>query len=331
MTLGSPSVPSGVRNMFPITPAERSAVDDRSQTVKQVVVFFTHVFDRSIELRYEKLKSDLGELAQIAILAPLGTSIPQQYSDETSFFDYDRLRSGALRVIGDQLVPGNVHLALLDFFRNHPAFEYYWFVEYDVVFTGDWAALFGAVKDDRADLLAAHLRNGAEEPAWPWWKTLDLPGCPLSQSDRIRAFFPVHRISQKGLQTVEKFVKQGWSGHYEGLIPCAIHTASLSISDFGGDSRWTPKDRRFRFYSSFSSDAGGSLNAGTHRHRPPHQFLRLRRNMVFHPVKAGSSNSGGGILQFMKHLYLRELPMRCAVSLSDGFRAFWPLSRKREK
>jgi hypothetical protein len=331
LNLSSESVPTDVKNVLPITPAEQAALGDRSRVGIEAVVFFTHLFDHSIELRYRKLKSDSGELAQIFILAPLGTSIPDQYSDETYFFDYDRMRSGAARVIGDQLIPGNVHLVALDFYRNHPGFDYYWFIEYDVVFTGNWATLLGAVQNDRADLLAAHIRSPAEEPGWPWWETLELPGCPLPQSDWLRAFFPVYRISREGLRAVDERVKLGWSGHFEGLIPCAIRTASLSISDLGGAGTWTPKDRRYRFYSSFSSTAGVSLNAGTHRHRPPHYFPRLRRNTIFHPVKVGSSEWKNGIVQFLKRHRVHELPVRCGVSLYYNLLSLWPVFRKKIK
>lgn len=325
------SVPRGVKDVFSITSGERAGLGDRNRVAGQVVAFFTHVFDPSIQLRYRKLKSDLGEPTKIFILAPLGTCIPHAYLDETYFFDYDSLRSGAARVNGDKIMPGNEHLAELDFYRNHPGFDYYWFIEYDVVFTGNWATLLGAVRNDGSDLLAAHVRSLKEDPEWPWWTTLDLPGCSLPQADRLRAFFPIFRISRAGLRAVEKYVKLGWSGHYEGLIPCAVHTASLSIADLGGDGRWTPKDRRFRFYSSFSSDAGASLNAGTHRHRPAHQFFRLRKNTIFHPVKASSSIRKNGVVQFLKRQYLRELPMRCAVSLYYNLRSLWPLSGRRVK
>jgi hypothetical protein len=292
-------------------------------------VFFTNSFDRSIEHRYQKLKSDLGELAHIFILAPLGTCIPKEYSKETYFFDYDRLRSGAARVNGDKIVPGNAHLALLDFYRQHPGFAYYWFIEYDVVFTGSWTTLLRAVENDRADFIAAHVRSRAEEPGWPWWETLVLPGCTLSQSDWLRSFVPICRISREGLRAIDEHVRLGWSGHYEALMPCVMQAAALSIADLGGSGAWTPKDRRFRFYSSFSSDGGVSLNAGTHRHRPAHQFLRLRRNTIFHPVKAGSSDGEKGVLQFLKHQRLRELPMRCAVSLYYNLLCRWPVFRRR--
>ncbi|WP_167559013.1 DUF3405 domain-containing protein [Bradyrhizobium canariense] len=331
MNLNSESVSGHEKDVSPIARAGHPARGLRSGTDKQAVAFFTHVFNPAIELRYRKLKEELGSRAQIFIFAPLGTSVPHQYLDETYFFDYDSLRSGAVRVNGDKIIPGNVHLAQLDFYRHHPGFDYYWFIEYDVVFTGDWATLLAAVENDPADLLAAHVRSLEEEPAWPWWETLELPGCSLSQAEWLRAFFPVYRISNDGLRSVDEHVKLGWSGHFEGLIPCIIRAASLSISDLGGSGRWTPQDRRHRFYSSFSSDAGVSLNAGTHRHRPPLQLPLVRRNTIFHPVKAGSAEQKKGVVEFVKHQYLRELPVRCAISLYYNLLSLWPLPHKTEK
>jgi hypothetical protein len=288
------------------------------------------LFDHSIELRYRKLKSDLGKRAHIFILAQQGTSIPDEYSEETYFFDYNSLRSRAVRVNGDQIVPGNGHLVVLDFYESHPGFDYYWFIEYDVVFTGNWATLLDAVQNDRADLLAAHVRSLQEEPRWPWWETLDLPGCLLQRTAWLRAFLPIYRISREGLRVVNEHVKLGWSGHFEGLVPCAIGSASLSISDLGGAGTWTPNGRRHRFYSSFSSTAGASLNAGTHRHVPPHFFPRLRRNTIFHPVKASSANWENGVVQFLKSLRLRELLLRCAVSFRYNLLSLRLACRKRQ-
>ena len=304
----------------PFTPAAYSGFND---TDVLAVVLFTHLFDPSVAKRYLKLKDELGKLARIFILAARGTSIPPEYADETYFFDYDRLRSGAARVIGDKIIPGNVHLVQLDFYRHHPGFDYYWFIEYDVVFTGNWVTLLDAVKSDHADLLAAHTRSRAEEPGWPWWETLDLPGCALQPADWLRAFFPIYRISGRGFRAVDEHVKSGWTGHFEGLIPSVLRSAGLSISDFGGSGAWTPKERRHRFYSSVSFDSGRSLNAGTHRHKPSHLFPLLRRNTIFHPLKSGPSGEESGVIQFVRHYRLHELHLRSVASIRQNSLSLW--------
>src|ERR1700687_74138 len=104
----------------------------------QAYVFFTHLFDPPIERHYRKLKADLARRSQPFILAQAGTPIRQEFLNETHFFDFDELRSRGARVLGTKIVPGNEHLAVLDFYKAHPNFEYYWFIEYDVVFSGTW-------------------------------------------------------------------------------------------------------------------------------------------------------------------------------------------------
>jgi len=36
-----------------------------------------------------------------------------------------------------------------------------------------------------------------------------------------------YSLKEAGLQVVNAYVKLGWSGHFEGLIPCVIRSASL--------------------------------------------------------------------------------------------------------
>jgi len=295
---------------------------------QQACAFFTHIFDLSIERRYRKLRADLDGRVQSFILAQVNTPVSCDFLAEVHFFDYDRLRSGARRVIGNHVVPGNEHLVVLDFYRNYPGFEYYWFIEYDVVFTGNWAVLIDAVQEDSVDLLAGHIRSLHEEPEWAWWETLDLPGCSLPRSDWLRTFGPIYRISRHGLQVLNDHVKMGWSGHFEGLIPCVMRSASLSIGDLGGTGLWTPKQRRHQFYSSFSS-AAGFLNAGTLRARPAHYLPRLRRNTIFHPVKnrVDVGEVVRGLLS-MRHSW-RKYCIHCVVSFYYTLLSFWPFAQRR--
>lgn len=271
----------------------------RDQKKRQAVAFFTHMFDPLVARRYRKLKKDVGSRARTFILAQTGVAIPRRLLPETHFFDFARLRGMAAATIGNRVVPGNVHLGALDFYNHHGDFDFYWFVEYDVVFTGDWSVLMKAVRNDPADLLAAHIRTYAQEPDWPWWKSLDLPGCTLGKEERIRSFLPIYRISRAALEAVKHRVAQGWIGHYEGLVPCAMESASLSIADFGGAGHWTPKDRHNMFYESYSSQGGMFLEKGTHRHRPSHMLPLLRKNTLFHPVK---HDSVPGSTQWLKRI-----------------------------
>lgn len=44
--------------------------------------------------------------------------------------------------LGFSLVPGNNHYPLIRFFLEHPYYDYYWCIEDDVCYNGDWNFFF---------------------------------------------------------------------------------------------------------------------------------------------------------------------------------------------
>lgn len=236
--------------------------------------FFTHRFEPEVHSRYLKLKAE-AEGMDTYIVAEKGTPVPQSLLLETVFFDFEEIAGEVPSLFGDSLLPGNCHLTMLSFRELCPNYDYYWQVEYDVVFTGTWRTFFNVFKDNQADLLAPHIRTFLEEPRWAWWHSLDLP-TELQNSPKIRAFLPIYRISNDGLRIVQQGVSDGASGHFEALIPTLLGAHYLPISDLGPG----------RFYTS-SCEPHGSLILGTLRYRPPHYFPILARNFLYHPVKIG--------------------------------------------
>lgn len=270
--------------------------------MKTAVVFITHRFDAELERRYAKLKRESPEGAAVFLMAEKGAPIPAALAAERHEFEFSRLRTRAAKVIGDRLVPGNVHLAFLDFYEAHPGFDHYWFIEYDVVFSGNWRALFDALSADASDLVAGNVRALAGEPAWFWWPFMDFPGGP-DKAAWVRSFFPLCRISRAALDAVGSRVKQGWTGHHEGMIPTAVLAAGLRVADMGGDGPWTPEDRRHRFYTSVSTEEGEML-LGTLRAAPPHFLPYLLRDTIYHPVKARKTPNIGDLAKMRQRLKL---------------------------
>lgn len=244
--------------------------------MRSVVGFFTHLFDPEIISRYRKLKADLVGRAETNIVAQVGTPVPEDLLDETLFFDFQQLAANAPRVLGSRVIPGNCHLTMLAFFRSQPEFDYYWHIEYDVVFTGAWHTLLDAWSDDESDLVAPHVRTLSQEPDWPWWSSLEVPTA-AAEEGLVRAFLPVYRISRRALERLEAAVRNGASGHFEALVPTVLQAASLQISDLGEG----------RFYTSACSP-DGELRQGSLRYRPFHAGPLLGRNLLYHPVKPNS-------------------------------------------
>ena len=239
------------------------------------VGFFTHLFGAEVERRYEELKAALD--VPVYLIAEVGTPIPSSLHSQTCFFNFSQLARRVPRIVGENLTPGNCHLTMLAFRERFPHHDFYWQVEYDVAFSGPWTNFFALWENNQADLLAAHVRDFEQEPNWCWWGSLQISG--LSHQDYRRAFLPIYRISRTALDHLERAVHQGAVGHFEGLIPTLLDSASFRVEDINQHQLYT---------SSCSPE--GDLYMGTMRFKPNHYFL-LGRNMLYHPVKPGFTHN----------------------------------------
>ena len=196
----------------------------------------------------------------------------------------------AKSVVEKETILSNCHLRSIDFHRRFANYRFYWFVEYDVVYTGRWNHFISSFADDPSDLLAAHVRMLADEPDWYRRESFSSGTDLCSKNERVLAFLPIHRISSRGLEVVARKVREGWVGHYEVVLPSALAHCGLRISDMGGSGAWTPKHRILRHYVDWRPGQRYLHDTGTLRYRPTIRS-RLIKNMLYHPCKTSSSES----------------------------------------
>ena len=184
--------------------------------------------------------------------------------------------------VGFSLVPGNNHYPLLQFFLKNPDYDYYWCIEDDVRFSGDWVELFKAFEAIESDFISSHVRTSSEEPAWYWWHTLANPYQVIEFKDRIRSFNPICRISKTALAFIHDALISGWCGHHEVLFPTLLFEAGFDITDFGGNGLFV----RPGFENKFSLEQEpGDPQTGTMRWRPVFDQIGKEKNKLYHPVK----------------------------------------------
>ena len=250
------------------------------------ILFFSHVFDRTSLGHLRKLRTESADYGTFFIHADARGQNPVDLNEQVVRFDFETIRKQYPGALGDTLIPGNCHLVLLDFFRRHPQFDYYWVIEYDVAFTGHWGDVFSAFADNEADFVASHLRSYDEEPDWAWWSTLQAPEGRTVPVQRIRAFCPIQRVSRRALQELQLMVQEGWTGHFECLVPTLLRFRDYSLVDLGGDGSFVPSGFKNRFYTSISW-RDGRLKFGSMRFRPPFASSSLSRSgTLYHPVKS---------------------------------------------
>ncbi len=180
---------------------------------------------------------------------------------------------------------GHTDLIALHFFNAHPTYDRYWFLEYDVRFSGPWGDFFAYFEPDDADLLSSSIRRASTHPNWMHWPTLHAPASAgtLSDADRICNFMPITRISRRGLEAIDAAYRAGWGGHCEVTWPTILHRAGLTLADYGGDGEFVRPGNRNRFYTN--TPLNEDLRPGSLVFRPARALPGFRRNRLWHPVK----------------------------------------------
>lgn len=173
-----------------------------------------------------------------------------------------------------KVVPGSTHFPLMEFFSKFPDYEYYWLVEDDVKFFGNWKRFFDAFAMSREDFVACYIRKYDEEPAWYWWPTLTHPTQEIPLTERLASFNPIYRISKRALAYLHQKHCEGWCGHFELLIPTLLFHGGFQLRDIGGGGQFVVPGEKNRFYTT-----------KTFRHAPPFRQIGWRKNKLYHPVK----------------------------------------------
>lgn len=186
-------------------------------------------------------------------------------SDILSELGYTPLEKG-------KLVPGSNHFPLLKFFKENSDYDYYWLVEDDVRFSGEWNVFFDSFINNTADFLSSYIETREENPNWFWWSYLKTANDNIAESKLLKSFNPICRLSHQALVCIDEHLANGWMGHHEVLLPTLLYNRGFLLEDFGGEGSFIKEGNEHRFYDNASLNFKPLLPDG-------------RKNYLFHPVK----------------------------------------------
>lgn len=260
------------------------------QNPKTAILFQSHLVSGPIVEECHRIRQATENFGHVFFLYHRQSdAIPPLLKDQTLYtVSDDSLTALNYPMIGEKLLPGHAQFPLLQFFRDRPEFDYYWLIEYDVRFSGDWRLFFDAFKDSSADFITCNIRGYDEEPDW-WWWSLHHPQKSIPPSQRLHSFNTVYRLSRSSLAFLHDALVNGWCGHHEVMLPTLLYHGGFSIRDIGGRGRFTPPGMEDRFYTSSAPNRRGILKSGTMRYRPPFRRMGSQKNKLYHPVKPFSS------------------------------------------
>jgi hypothetical protein len=262
-----------------------------------VILYRAHKMTDAVRREVKILKEQLPDCDVVVVGY---ATQPQDFSDlpaGVEFFLYDRAALEGLEYalklqhVKWESTTGHNDLPIMRFFRDRPYYEYYWIIEYDVRYTGNWAILFEDLKLSNADLLGTNVMDFDEAPHWAWWSRDELPVSIVPLESRLKIFAPFMRISMRLLNKVDAKYRTGWSGHYEMTLPTICKWSGLVVEDLGGNGRYTPRARLDKHY--LSNTTSWALFPGTFLFRPSFSDSEIRqfgkelagKPMLWHPIK----------------------------------------------
>jgi hypothetical protein len=249
---------------------------------KQAFLLVTNQLTKKIVEQYYLLKSATADLGEVYILyhASNGTEDKlKSYSEQLNIevFTDDILRNIGYTPIKNALVPGSNHFPVLQFYLDHSQYSYYWSIEDDVVFNGDWKKFFNNVSTHEFDFITSHIRRYSDVPDWSWWNSFKQPQEDLDKPELVNSFNPIYRISDKALSYIHNCLITGYSGHHEVLIVTLLNRSGFKIADFSDtENELTPT----LSYCTLK----------TMRWVPVFLFIGFNKNKLYHPVKGNLTN-----------------------------------------
>ncbi len=180
----------------------------------------------------------------------------------------------------DKLVPGSNHFPLLKFFKENHGYDYYWLVEDDVRFSGEWKDFFGSFASCTSDFLSSVIETKAENPTWYWWTSLKTGNEVIAEEKLLKSFNPICRLSSQALTCIDTCQSAGWVGHHEVLLPTLLYNKGFLLEDFGGEGTFVRPENNAKFYDDTSMRIAPVLPDD-------------RKNYLFHPVKEEKVRQNG--------------------------------------
>lgn len=248
------------------------------------ILITTHKINLRILHLYNKIRTSVNYYCDVFILIQKESmetlAIPFGIKSET--FSKKDLFSLDMTPLREDITPGSNHFILLWFFKNHPKYDRYWVIEYDVEYSGNWKDVFEKTKSLDFDFMSTHIQHYAENPSWYWWGSLGGAVSDIPFRKRVRSFNPVMRIGRSAIEFLyATLLKDNNRGHHEELISTLLYNNSFSILDLGQNGKFA--SRELSPICSYNTP----LPFGTMRHKP--SFLpfdvALYPDKLIHPMK----------------------------------------------
>lgn len=138
------------------------------------------------------------------------------------------------------------HFRMLVFYLKNPNYDYYWFFDDDVTFTGSLKDLLNNYSQDTEDFLAIQAFKKENYHEFPkisiinnrmtgshgnWLSYCPGPGDVFKNCNKhIGCFFPIVRFSNRSMEYLLELHRNGYYGYSEGFVPSSLASNGFTVA-----------------------------------------------------------------------------------------------------
>lgn len=223
-----------------------------------VILFCCHFWSPEIEREFSRLRKCCGKDFDVVLSYDCSGDSDRMSRDFSShLFTLDQIKNMGYGFPGHEHIWHHVEYAIIDYYLRNPQYDFYWRIEFDVRFGGNWDVFFRHFIDNKADLLGTYIRAYKDDPDWYWWNAINFK---VDQDCLRGMFFPVVRFSRRSLAFLDQKYRAGALGYCEVVVPTILDMERMNIEDIGK-----------RFYDLFTCSFRG--------------IVIRKRGKLHHPVK----------------------------------------------
>jgi len=243
---------------------------------KEVILLLSNKSDESVIQNFKDICKATKNFADcIFVYHHQEIQIPECIKELNHYIFTDQIFDEVpyIPLVKGSIIPGCDHFPYLKFYLDFPDCDFYWNIEDDVRFRGDWGVFFDTFRDNHSDFLSTYINTYYEEPDWPWWNAFGHTGNEyIELQDRMKSFNPIRRLSNRAMATLHKYMSNGWYGHQEVLMPTLFKKEGYTLTDIGGHGPFVPAGFEDKFYNDDSMS-----------HLPVE--FGDKQNFLYHPIK----------------------------------------------
>lgn len=189
---------------------------------KTLIYFMSHIIEEKIIKRYNKIKNEMPKNYDIIWLTPSYTN--KDLLNE-NFIDYIEFNNNLLTTKNNLGInPGKV---IEDLYNKHINlnYDFYWIIEYDVLFNGNWNYFFNEIeqKIKDADFIGAYIKK---QTNFFWMFFIDNSFYDI----QLKSCLSTVRLSNRALKTICKYSnKFNDKTIYEMYWPTICYNNGLSL------------------------------------------------------------------------------------------------------